>query len=230
MTTKNKATLSLPALKPTRVADQVFDELARLIVNGSLAPETAMPSERALSDQFGVSRLLVRQAIHRLGELGLVTVRQGGATMISDPDRCDHPEVGVLALRFGPDTTAQLRALRERQIAGGLSLLLLAARKFRDGDGAALNTIVDAYAADADGGHEEVFWHYLADITQNGFFQRETRYWFRVVRENENLQARRHLAHPLRVAGYRRLVQCLTERSDVLEAYAHMANQLLDAL
>ncbi len=222
--------LGLRALRPTRVADQVFEELARLIVSGQLGAGEAMPSERSLAQEFGVSRLLVRQAIHRLGELSLVTVRQGGTTIVSDPDRCDHPEVGVLALRFGPDTVAQVRGLRERQIAGGLSLLLLAERRFSKEDGPALRKIVDAYEEDPQGGHEEVFWIYLSDVTSNGFFQRETRYWFRVVRDNETLRERSHLPHPVRVAGYRALIHCLEDKSGVVESYAKMATQLLDTL
>ena len=230
MTARSHSKFQLKAVRPTRVAEQIFDELARLIMAGDLGPGETMPSERTLAEQFGVSRLLVRQAIHRLGDLGLLTVRQGGATVVTDPAHCDHPEVGVLALRFSPDTDRQVRALRERQIAGGLSMLLLAARHFQPTDADALYEIVDAYAADPEADHDEAFWTYLAQLTANSFFQRETRYWFRVVREHEPLRARSHLPHDLRVAGYRSLVDRLKVGTGVLEAYAAMATMLLDGL
>ena len=60
-----------------RVADHVFDSLARAILNGELKPDEPLATQRDLAKQFNVSALVVRQAIHRLEDLSLVRVRQG---------------------------------------------------------------------------------------------------------------------------------------------------------
>ena len=69
-----------------RVADHVFDSLARAILNGELKPDEPLATQRDLAKQFNVSALVVRQAIHRLEDLGLVRVRQGSATIVLDPN------------------------------------------------------------------------------------------------------------------------------------------------
>jgi len=217
-------------LRRVRVADQVFDALAESLLAGDFPPGASLPSERALADQFDVSRLLVRQALHRLADLGLIKVRQGGATTAADPTQCDHPGVGVLALRFGPQRADAVRALRERQIAGGLSIMLLAARRVTPADVEILSGIVDAFESGGDEADSSAFWTTLADITRNPFFQRETRYWSRVIREHDLLRQRPHLAPAQRVLGLRHLVRALAEGEGVLEAYAQMASVLLDRL
>ena len=54
------------------------------ILGGAFAPGDALPSERALSEELGVGRHAVREAIKRLQQAGLVEVAQGGATRVND--------------------------------------------------------------------------------------------------------------------------------------------------
>ncbi len=69
-----------------RVAsDEVFDRLIDDILSGELVPGSTLPAERALATSFGVNRAVVREALKRLEELGLVTVRHGNATRVEDP-------------------------------------------------------------------------------------------------------------------------------------------------
>jgi GntR family transcriptional repressor for pyruvate dehydrogenase complex len=37
-------------------ADRIFDQLAEAIMRGDLAPGSALPPERSLAEEFGVSR------------------------------------------------------------------------------------------------------------------------------------------------------------------------------
>src|ERR1700744_6408669 len=50
----------------------LHDEIAR----GALAPGDALPTEQALCDQFGVSRITVRRALADLAEQGYIERRQ----------------------------------------------------------------------------------------------------------------------------------------------------------
>ena len=70
----------------TLAADPVFEALARAILRGKYAPGNALPPERELAALFNVSRLIVRQALHRLRGLGLVHGGQGGQNTVLDPD------------------------------------------------------------------------------------------------------------------------------------------------
>jgi len=53
------------------------------IVGRLLTPEAAIPPERDLADEFGVSRLTVRKAIDGLVEEGLITRKRGAGTFVA---------------------------------------------------------------------------------------------------------------------------------------------------
>src|SRR5438105_12895411 len=115
-----------PPERPRHAADAVFDQLAVAIIEGSLPPGTSLPPERELSERFGVSRLIVRQAVHRLADVGLVRVRQGGPTHVVHPNDARDIRVVELLYRLGRNTPRDIRELIERQFLHGHSLLLLA--------------------------------------------------------------------------------------------------------
>jgi DNA-binding FadR family transcriptional regulator len=54
------------------------------ILSGAIAPGEALPSERALSEAWGINRHAIREAIGRLQQARLVAVAQGGATRVLD--------------------------------------------------------------------------------------------------------------------------------------------------
>jgi DNA-binding FadR family transcriptional regulator len=66
------------------VADRLAASLRTAIVGGRLRPGDALPSERELADQYEVNRSSVREAMKRLEAWGLVKIRHGGATRVSD--------------------------------------------------------------------------------------------------------------------------------------------------
>jgi GntR family transcriptional regulator len=59
--------------------------LAADIANGSLPPEAQLPPEEGLIERFKVSRTTVRRAIQNLIERGLVEVRRGKGTFVTQP-------------------------------------------------------------------------------------------------------------------------------------------------
>ncbi len=73
--------------KPVRkvtVAVQVAEAIRRQVVEGALMPGDALPSERELARQMAVNRSTIREALHRLEAVGMVEIRQGGATRVND--------------------------------------------------------------------------------------------------------------------------------------------------
>ncbi len=63
---------------------EVHRRLRGQILGGELAPGDRVPSERALSEELGVNRHAVREALKRLQQAGLVRISQGGATRVLD--------------------------------------------------------------------------------------------------------------------------------------------------
>ena len=70
-------------VRQPRLSDQVADMLMRAISEGRLAPGARLPSERALCDQFGVSRTVVREAVMILAAKGLIEVRSGSGLWVA---------------------------------------------------------------------------------------------------------------------------------------------------
>ncbi|MEZ5075635.1 MAG: GntR family transcriptional regulator [Solirubrobacterales bacterium] len=67
-----------------RASERVHEALRDQILAGTLAPGSAVPSERALAEQHGVHRQSVREALKRLEQAGLVQISHGGATRVLD--------------------------------------------------------------------------------------------------------------------------------------------------
>jgi DNA-binding FadR family transcriptional regulator len=82
--------LPLNPLQPLSLKEQAKRELKRLIDDGALRPGDKLPSERELSEQLRVSRGTVREAVQFLRALGLVEIRHGAGTFVSEVS--DDPE------------------------------------------------------------------------------------------------------------------------------------------
>src|SRR5882762_9867406 len=70
-----------------RASDQVSDQLRELILSGSLPPGTRLPSELALTKQFGVSRATIREALNALSAESLIQSKKGvkGGSFVTTP-------------------------------------------------------------------------------------------------------------------------------------------------
>ena len=68
-----------------RISTQVLDKMVEMVVVGAIPVGGAFPSERALCDDFGVSRTVIRECMKRLQEKGLVLVVPARGTHVRDP-------------------------------------------------------------------------------------------------------------------------------------------------
>lgn len=64
---------------------QISDSLRLKIESGDLPPDRQLPTETDLSNEFGVSRNTIRDAIKSLISLGLVETRPGQGTFVARP-------------------------------------------------------------------------------------------------------------------------------------------------
>jgi GntR family transcriptional repressor for pyruvate dehydrogenase complex len=76
-------------VKPRRLTDVVQRQLGEYILSGKVGPGDRLPSEPELAHQFGVSAIVVKQAVAGLAALGLVRKKQGkgGGLFIGEPER-----------------------------------------------------------------------------------------------------------------------------------------------
>ncbi|MBB2683607.1 UNVERIFIED_ORG: GntR family transcriptional repressor for pyruvate dehydrogenase complex [Rhizobium etli] len=69
--------------KAVKLVDRVFDQLLERIRGGNYPPDSRLPGEHELASMLGVSRPIVRDALARLRDQGIVYARQGAGTFVS---------------------------------------------------------------------------------------------------------------------------------------------------
>ncbi|MDX6522749.1 MAG: hypothetical protein QOI17_262 [Gaiellales bacterium] len=65
-----------------RLSDKVTDAILEMIASNRLKPGDALPAERELGIQFGVSRTVIREAVRGLSAKGLLEVKSGSGVRI----------------------------------------------------------------------------------------------------------------------------------------------------
>ena len=71
-------------IRQRRLSDNIVEQLETMILEGTLQPGERLPPERALAEQFGVSRPSLREAVQKLVAKGLLISRQGGGNYVSE--------------------------------------------------------------------------------------------------------------------------------------------------
>jgi DNA-binding FadR family transcriptional regulator len=70
--------------KAERLADKVYENLFHAIVTGMITVGTRLPSEIALAKEFDVSRPVLREALDKLREDGLITSVRGSGNFVQN--------------------------------------------------------------------------------------------------------------------------------------------------
>ncbi|MHA6482151.1 FadR/GntR family transcriptional regulator [Paenibacillus sp. strain BS8-2] len=75
--------MTIKRIKYHRVYEDVIDQIKSLILEGNLAPGDVLPTERELSQAFGISRGTLREAFRILEREGLIDAKPGGGRYLS---------------------------------------------------------------------------------------------------------------------------------------------------
>jgi len=100
--------LAAPPSESGNIARKVFLDLRRQILSGKLGPGERLPGERELAAHYNTNRNTLREAVRRLEQSRLVTVRHGQGVTVNDFRRtgtmellapfleasADYPEMG----------------------------------------------------------------------------------------------------------------------------------------
>lgn len=105
------------------LAEKVTRQIESMIVAANLQFGDCLPPERELAQQFGVSRTVVRQAIHSLVAKGMLEARPRGGSVVRRPDAAAVAQSLHLFLRSGEEQVDygkvhEIRRLLEVEIAG----------------------------------------------------------------------------------------------------------------
>ncbi|SCG09652.1 transcriptional regulator, GntR family [Streptomyces sp. MnatMP-M27] len=225
---------------PVRLADRVASILSEEIESGRLAEGDKLPTEVELVKQLGVSRTVVREAVSRLRNAGLVEARQGLGVFVM-PRRTRPLD---LEAETAEDTKSKVRQIVEvrRPIEGEAAYL--AATRATPADlvrmRQALEAIDVAVAAGGDGVDEDLAFHRsIAESTGNAVMLSTLRYLgevlrggIRVTRVNEArrgdfLEAVRQEHHAILAAIEARHAEAA--RDAALLHLRHAASRLQDA-
>ncbi|MGJ5620957.1 FadR/GntR family transcriptional regulator [Sulfitobacter sp. MF3-043] len=103
----------------TPVSQAIARQLQQMIRSGELPKSERLPSQRVLSEQLGVSRPSLREALMTLETLGLVRTYPGRGTVVADPS--DQPTANGSHWRYSDDygmtDVFEVRLLLEGQLA-----------------------------------------------------------------------------------------------------------------
>ena len=190
----NRAARAGPSLL---IAERLSDRLAVLlggqIDSGSLRPGDRLPTEQQLATSHGVSRTVVREAVHQLRSRQLVVSRQGSGVFVA-PTPLNQP------LAFDPAVLGSVQSVvhvvEVRRVLEGEMAALAAERATRAQVASmrrALKAIDRAAAAGHDGVAEDMAFHRtIGEATGNpqfrlllGFLEQYLLEGMRITRGNE---------------------------------------------
>lgn len=176
-----------------RLSDRLALRLSELIESGKLAPGERLPTELQLASVHGVSRTVVREAVHQLKSRALVASRQGsGVYVVPRP----HHQPLVFDPSVLESVDAVVHVVEVRRVLEGEIAALAAERATRAQVATirrALKAIDTAVAKGGDGVAEDLaFHHAIGEATGNpqfklllGFLEQYLREAMRITRGNE---------------------------------------------
>lgn len=164
------ATLELETGRRPRLSDQLYGQIFDQIVSGKLNVGDQLPSENDISESFGVSRPVVREALMRLRADGLVTAQQGLGSFVSA-----QPATRVKSFAPAENVASYMRC-QEVRIALEGDAARLAALRQNDEQMAVIDAAHARFALSAAEGkmnaEEDLAFHKsIADATGNEFYR-----------------------------------------------------------
>ena len=144
---------TLTKVESKTLQKEIISKIRDLINYKNLEPGDKLPSERMLSEKFGVSRSNLREAIQRLEFYGLLKSRPQSGTFIAD--------IGPIAMKGMLNDILGLEApefkcLVETRILLELKTVRLAALRRTEEDLAQMKDALDAYSAKVMNGEDAV--------------------------------------------------------------------------
>ncbi|WP_118134731.1 FCD domain-containing protein [Oceanicella sp. SM1341] len=134
-------------VKRKRMHEELVEMLSEDIRSGVFAVGDALPSERELMEEFGVSRLTVREALGALEKSGLIAVRPGTRARVCEPSSDRLVELLSGTATFYISQPEGLRNFQDVRTLVETGLARMAAERATPEDIAGLGAILEANRA-----------------------------------------------------------------------------------
>lgn len=194
------------------LADKVYHSLHARIQNGDYPSGDKLPPEIQLAEEFGVSRPVLRSALERLRDEGLVQSRQGAGSFV-------RAVTGTVPLGFAKvETLADIQRCYEFRITLETQAAAMAAERRNIDALAGIETALDLLrAATGSLQHREdadfMFHGAIAKASNNQYFEAT----FRALRDHVNIGMKLH-GDTLMNDGRKGLEEVLAEHTRIFEA------------
>jgi DNA-binding FadR family transcriptional regulator len=213
-----------------RASSAIADQIRQAIVSGQLGRGDRLPPERELAEQFGVSRVTVRDGLRALEAMGLIDVRVGarGGAFVTVPsgDVVGQTMSDMMMMQaISPEDIVEARLMVE------LGTITIACARASDEDIARLRELSDRAreALQSKTYTRELSWDFhalLAEMTHNGAIEGLTQS-FRSSLSMHPIRTREGArAFERTVEEHERILRAL-ERRDGETARREMAKHLL---
>ena len=226
--------MPIQSVSTQRLYRQIADQLAELIRNGEFKAGDRLPSERDLSQQFGVSRASVREALIALEIDGLIDVRVGTGVFVNAAPAANSQSAALA--EPGPFEVLAARALIEAETAALAAVHGSAEDHDRIRETLAL--MRDEMKATGAGLHADELFHLrIAEASGNGALVHLVKQlWsfrysamFRKLDEHFDTQAR----HAHAIEEHRRVVEAIERRDaeaarDAIRAHLQSVHDTLE--
>lgn len=135
---------------------ELADRIIRRIIDGTYEVGSRLPTEREMAQEYGVNRLVVREALKRVEAFGLVTIRHGSGTYVEDIERKGGVEITDLLLFDGKGSFDNdfLRDVINFNVVVAINVIWLAARNIDEEELGELKRLVEMRGEKRDDGQE----------------------------------------------------------------------------
>ncbi len=132
--------MGLKPINNKSVSQEVLEQIKGHIISGEWAPGTKIPGELELVEQFGVSRISVRGAIHQLVGMGILSIRRGEGTFVSEVFPKDYLNALLPVLVINRSDLMEILEFREMMESESVRA---AARRAEPGDIDRMNLVIE---------------------------------------------------------------------------------------
>lgn len=109
-----------------KLYEKIYNELKQRIESGEFSGGRLLPTEKSLQEEFGVSRITVKQAYAKLSEEGLITRVAGKGTMLAEKSESRKSKlIGVVMCDFDSTFGERLiKSIEENAEKHGYSIVI----------------------------------------------------------------------------------------------------------
>jgi GntR family transcriptional repressor for pyruvate dehydrogenase complex len=215
--------MAFDRVRQRRLSDDIVERLEGMILEGTLRAGERLPAERALAEQFGVSRPSLREAIQKLVAKGMLMSRQGGGNYVVESLGSTFSDPLMQLLESNPESQRDLLEFRHTLEA---SCAFYAAKRATELDRerlkVAFEALLDCYAREdnvtraEEGAADATFHLAIAEASHNAVLLHTIRGLFDLLKRNVvinigGMYEQRSETRDMLISQHRELYQAIIE-------------------